>query len=216
VFHGARIAPGAGGVMMQNHYGCEKPEYEERTGASRRCFNQFSRIVTTLTITAALACGSLIARAETPDATLAMAVNPMELVWAARVCYLEATWRESDCVALLYVAKKRANRVGRSWLDVLREYSAINARNARATEVRAYPWGDVPQMPEGFNRRWQRLRDLVSEFVEGKQQDPCPRAEHWGGSMDHPRGRMIPARCAASTVNTFYAVKALKKPSSSK
>jgi hypothetical protein len=184
---------------MQNHYGCERPD-------------RFRKTCTTLTLAAVLACSSLVAHAESNDTSLAIVTDPSELVWAARVCYLEATWRESDCVALLYVAQKRANRVGRSWLDVLREYSAINARNARATEVRSYPWGDVPNQSEAFNRRWQRLRELVSEFAEGKQSDPCPRAEHWGGSMDHPRGRMIPARCAASTVNTFYAVKALKKP----
>ena len=95
--------------------------------------------------------------------------DPQQLVWAARVCYLEATWRESDCVALLYVAKKRAHRVGREWLDVLREYSAIHAHNARAAEIRTYPWGDVPNMTDGFNRHWLRLRELVSEFVAGKR-----------------------------------------------
>jgi hypothetical protein len=187
--------------MMQNHYGCEKPDRLRRT-------------CVTLTLAAALASSSFVARAESDDTSAAPPIAPSQLVWAARVCYLEATWRESDCVALLYVAKKRANRVGRSWLDVLREYSAINAHNPRATEVRSYPWADVPNQPDGFNRRWLRLRELVSEFAEGKQSDPCPRAEHWGGTMDHPRGNMIPARCAAATVNTFYAVKAMRKPSS--
>ena len=46
------------------------------------------------------------------------------------------------------------------------------------------------------------------EFASGQHEDPCPRAEHWGGSMDKPKGRMIRARCAVSTVNTFYAVRA--------
>lgn len=128
------------------------------------------------------------------------------LVWAARACYLEATWRESDCIALLYVVQKRAERVERPWLDVLRDYSALFASNPRAKEVRTYPWGDVPEKSEGWNRRWQRLRELVVEFASGQHEDPCPRAEHWGGKMDKPRGRMVKARCAASTANTFYAV----------
>ena len=66
------------------------------------------------------------------------------LIWAARACYLEATWRESDCIALLWVAQKRAQRVSRPWIDVLRDYSAIEANNERAREVREFPWGDIP------------------------------------------------------------------------
>jgi hypothetical protein len=131
-----------------------------------------------------------------------------ELIWAARACYLEATWRESDCIALLWVAQKRAQRVSRPWIDVLRDYSAIEAKTERAREVRAFPWGDIPGKADAFNQRWQRLRELVVEVAAGQHKDPCPRAEHWGGSMDHPKGRMIRARCAASTVNTFYAVRA--------
>ena len=48
---------------------------------------------------------------------------------------------ESDCVALLWVAQKRADRVARPWLDVLRDYSAVNANNDRAKEVRELPVG---------------------------------------------------------------------------
>jgi len=170
-----------------------------------------------LMVAVVLACASAIARAEPRDAIgdagstatayKADKTDTEHLVWAARICYLEATWRESDCVAMLWVATKRAQRVGRFWLDVVRRYSAIDAHNPRAAEVRTYPWGDVPGKPEPFNQRWLRLRELVSEFADGRHSDPCPRAEHWGGSMDHARGRMIPARCAASTANTFYAVK---------
>lgn len=133
------------------------------------------------------------------------------LIWAARVCYLEATWRESDCIALLYVAQKRAARVGRPWLDVLSDYSTVHAKNARAVEVRSFPWADIAGKSDVFNRRWARLRALVVEFDSGQHIDPCPRAEHWGGKMDRPRGNMIKARCAASTVNTFYAVRAVRK-----
>jgi hypothetical protein len=139
------------------------------------------------------------ARAQAPD-------QDEDLLWAARICYLEASWRESDCTALLWVARKRARRAGHSWFNVLRRYSAIRAHTARAQDVREYPWGDVPGKPDSFNRRWERLRNLVVEFNEGKHADPCPRAVHWGGSMDHPHGRMIPARCAVLTANTFYAL----------
>jgi hypothetical protein len=133
------------------------------------------------------------------------------LIWAARICYLEATWRESDCIALLWVAQKRAQRVDRPWLDVLHDYSALHVNKPRALEVREFPWGDIPGKSAAFNRRWQRLRELVVEVASGQRPDPCPRAEHWGGKMDHPRGRMVPARCSASTANTFYAVRAMRR-----
>lgn len=111
-------------------------------------------------------------------------------------------------MALIHVARKRAARVGRAWLDVLREYSALRARNARAAEVRAYPWGVVPDKTPAWNARWAALRQLVAEVERGQHEDPCPAAEHWGGRMDPQRGRMIPARCAGATANTFYAVRA--------
>jgi hypothetical protein len=133
------------------------------------------------------------------------------LIWAARACYVEATFRETDCLALLWVARKRAERAQNEWLDMLSAYSAVHANNPRAKEVRAFPWGDVPGKSKVWNRRWQRLRELVVEFASGQHADPCPRAQHWGGTMDHPQGRMIPARCSAVTVNTFYAVKAWRQ-----
>jgi hypothetical protein len=133
--------------------------------------------------------------------------EPNHAVWAARACYLEASFREADCIALLYVARKRAERVSRPWFAVLRDYSAIDADNPRAREVREYPWGDIPGKPAAFNARWERLRQLVVEVASGQRQDPCPRAEHWGGKMDKPQGRMVPARCAVSTANTFYTLR---------
>ena len=157
-----------------------------------------------------LALALIAAASSAPSSALADAApsrSDEHLIWAARACYLEATWREPDCIALLYVVRKRADRHDRDWLDVLRDYSALSANNARAKEVRAFPWGDVPGKPEGFNRRWQRLRELVVEVASGQHEDPCPRAEHWGGKMDKPRGKMVKARCAATMANTFYAVR---------
>ena len=183
--------------MKQSHYRSEEPD---------RAF----LVWMCLMIAVVLACASAIARAEVPAPAEPAEVEKLgssQLIWAARTCYLEASFRESDCVALLFVAQKRASRVNRPWLDVLRAYSAINANNPRAKEVREYPWGDIPGKPDPFNARWLRLRELVSEVADGRHTDPCPRAEHWGGSMDHARGRMVPARCAASTANIFYAVK---------
>jgi len=133
---------------------------------------------------------------------------PNHLIWAARACYIEATFRESDCVALLWVARKRAERSEREWLELLSDYSAVHADNPRAKEVREFPWGDVAGKSTTWNRGWKRLRELVVEVASGQHADPCPRAQHWGGSMDNPHGRMVPARCSIVTANTFYAVRA--------
>jgi hypothetical protein len=143
----------------------------------------------------------------TAQAELAHEEDPTHAIWAARACYLEASFREADCIALLHVARKRAERVSRPWFEVLREYSAIDANNPRAREVRDYPWGDIPGKPAKFNARWEKLRNLVVEVASGQRTDPCPRAEHWGGKMDKPQGRMVPARCAVSTANTFYTLR---------
>jgi hypothetical protein len=151
---------------------------------------------------------------EEPSAHLSGALEDGEhapanhLIWAARACYIEATFRESDCVALLWVARKRAERSQREWLAMLSDYSAVHADNPRAKEVRAFPWGDVAGKTTRFNRNWKRLRELVIEVASGQHADPCPRAQHWGGSMDDPHGRMVPARCSIVTANTFYAVRA--------
>ena len=153
---------------------------------------------------------SAIAWGVSPAQGLAEQEPAQNLIWAARACYLEASFSESDCVALLWVARKRAERSHREWIDLLLEYSTVMAHNDRAELVRSFPWGDVPGRSAVWNRDWKRLRELVVEVASGQHEDPCPRAQHWGGSMDSPHGRMIPARCARATANTFYAVRAWK------
>ena len=134
----------------------------------------------------------------------------------ARVCYLEASFREADCITIFHVARKRAaaeRGIGLETVTVVEvvamlvNYSAINARNPRAEEVREYANEDVASKGRKWNTRWARLRTLSFELCEGRHPDPCPAARHWGGTMDPPRGGMIPARCAAATANTFYAVR---------
>jgi hypothetical protein len=130
-----------------------------------------------------------------------------QLIWGARGCFLEAGWSESDCAALMWVVMKQAAIAKRPWYEVMRAYSALSAPLPRAREISAYPWGDVPGKSESFNQRWARLRELVQALAEGHHRDPCPHAMHWGGHMDHPQGRMIPARCVVKTANIFYALK---------
>lgn len=130
----------------------------------------------------------------------------------SRACYIESGWRESDCAALAHVIARRAERAGATFGQMLLAYSALDADNPRAAEVRGYPWGDIDGKPAAFNRRWAKLRAYVTRVAAGDVRDPCGgRATHWGGTTDMPRGRMVPVHCATPTVNTFYRVAAEKR-----
>lgn len=152
------------------------------------------------TVVAGVTVPSLRAAAQAPT-------DDETLLWAARACYVEASFREADCAALLWVTRKRAARAARPWLQMIRQYSAVDADTPHAVESRGFSWGEVPNKSVPWNRNWAKLRDLVVAVASGERRDPCPRAWHWGGTMDHPRGRMVRARCAATTANTFYALK---------
>lgn len=139
------------------------------------------------------------------------------MIWAARVCYLESTFRLDDCRAILHVARKRAARSGQQWLDALRAYSVLErSQTPRAREVRALPWGDVEDKGTRWNEQWAQLRDLVVSFAAGSVPDPTPGATQWGSRIlpaDVARadravreGRWIPARVARGVKlrNAFY------------
>jgi hypothetical protein len=172
----------------------------QRTPRPRRRARLLEQIARALVAGVALQLLSGTARADASETTAEAQL------WAARACYVESSWRAADCIAILWVARKRATRAQRPWLDMLQDYSAVKANTPRAREARTFPWGDVPHMSRSFNRQWLKLRKLVVEFAEGRHVDPCPRAQHWGGTMDLAQGRMVPARCAVATANTFYAL----------
>ncbi len=124
----------------------------------------------------------------------------------ARVCKLEAEGSAADCDAIYWIGRKRFRG---SWLDGLLLYSRLYSRdNDRAQRIARLPWGPIPGASKRENRQWARIRARAAALVAGKRPDPCPRAVHWGGTVDSPRGRQIPATCAAQgrTKNTLYVV----------
>lgn len=139
-----------------------------------------------------------------PLMQLAHGGDPPELI-AARDCVLEADFRLNDCAGILHTARKRKPL---QWLEGVIEYSApaLRAKLPRAQEIRTYPDGDVPGKSASFNRKWAVLRAFVRRVLAGEVRDPCPGAVYFGGKMDSPHGRMVPAKCAGSTANTFYAL----------
>lgn len=134
----------------------------------------------------------------------AKAQDAEPLLVVAQVCYLEATWQPHDCAAIVAVAKVRAARVGKPWMAVLRRYSALDSGTPRAREVLGFTWSDMPDRGTQWNREWAALRELVKRIDAGEVRNPCPGAEHWGGTMDTPRARMIRVECRPETANTFY------------
>lgn len=102
---------------------------------------------------------------------------------------------------------RRGAGAGGDWVKALDAKSVLRlGQTPRALEVATFPWGDVPGKSEAFNRRWAALRRFVERAAHGEVRDPCPGARWWGGTMDPPRGRMVPARCLRETSNTFYTV----------
>lgn len=141
-----------------------------------------------------------------PDSAAAPEMQRAALLSLARVCHLEATWRRADCIAIYWVATRRAEMRGIPWADALTSYSVLyRSDTPRAREVSAYPWGDVPGKSARWNRRWADLRALAVELAAGEHGNPCEGAIGWGGTVDAVRDGQVPVVCAAKTANWFYA-----------
>lgn len=160
--------------------------------------------MTAIDLTLRLWLGAMLCAIGASTCGNAKAQDAEPLLVVAQVCYLEATWQHHDCAAIVAVAKVRAARVGQPWLSVLRRYSALDNATPRAREVRALGWHDMPDRGPRWNRDWSALRSLVQRIDAGEVPNPCPGAEHWGGTMDAPRARMLRVECMPATANTFY------------
>lgn len=141
------------------------------------------------------------------------ALDTPELV-AARACWIEASFSESDCAAIVYALSKRAQRRGWAFTRMALVYSALKARNGRAARARALPAGDEPSFSESENRGWARVRKTAAAALERKVPNPCPGATHWNARL-LPReaqravsaveaGTWRAVRCVEPTANDFY------------
>jgi hypothetical protein len=124
----------------------------------------------------------------------------------AQVMVGEADWNEPDHVAIAWVLARRWQRARLkstvSFQDYMQRYSSpMKVDSERARWVRALPWGELPGP---HKKRWSRVLELVNAWGAGKLSDPCPNAEHWGGTMDRPGRSWEPISCGL-TRNIFYA-----------
>ena len=126
----------------------------------------------------------------------------------------EAGWNATDHAAIAHVLQRKAERHRLPLLDVLVSYVA----SQHVTDTRR-PWlyelrldaTRPAHWPASLSwaahvDRWLACVERARAFLRSELPDPC-HAEHWGGAMDVPRGRMQIAACSGSTANTFYTVR---------
>ena len=136
---------------------------------------------------------------------------PLQL---ARACWLEAGWSLSDCAAITYVLRARAERARWPLLRMVNAYSALDGSSPRAELARSLPDGAATAFSSRENERWTAVRLVAREALAGRMSNPCPRARHWGGATLAPdaaraaralsAGRWRAARCRQQTSNVFY------------
>jgi hypothetical protein len=135
----------------------------------------------------------------------------------AQVMVGEADWHEPDHIAIAHVLVKRWQRARQkssiTFQGFMQRYSStMKVDTERARWVRALPWGELPGP---HKQRWSKVMALVNAWGAGKVGDPCPDAEHWGGTMDRPGKTWEPISCGL-TKNIFYAPRALTKKMASR
>lgn len=69
---------------------------------------------------------------------------------------------------------------------------------------------EFPDMLEwaGYTERLDRIRTFVDTWARGEVRDPCPRADHWGGTMDSigTGARLVCPRTSGGMHNTFFYI----------
>lgn len=154
--------------------------------------------------------------------------------WLAVAFIAEAGWAdpkhaqaEADHRGIYHVLRRRWQRLQRrysklTFLKMVQTYvAAFDYRTEKAGRVRwllSLRSKDPNAEPAGWPRQkaswevhrvwWLAALERARHCVEGsrlKCRDPYPRAWHWGGDMDIPKGCMVKL-CNVGTFNTFYSI----------
>lgn len=143
-------------------------------------------------------------------------------LWTARSVLGEVGWdRPGEFAAVLWVYANRASNSKRyTFYQMVKQYSAAvkpgnRHRNpwlfnlsADKTYPRGWPMknGVGPQWSGLHDESWIRTLSFVDEWQSGKVTNPCPRANHFGGSIDRHRAeisRWARAKCDESGHKRF-------------
>lgn len=122
-------------------------------------------------------------------------------IWLARSCAGEAglwSYETGECLAILHIYKKRAELNSTSIVKMAKQYSAAIKQRGRRHPNRWVLYLLDHTRPKYWPRgaswakyrvHWIRLWFQAAMFLQGRTDDPLPRALHYGGSMDpRPQG----------------------------
>jgi hypothetical protein len=176
-------------------------------------------ILALATVIAPSAAGAEAREGDSPRPVTDEEWTPEARLWLARSVLGEVGWRrpeEYSAVAWVYATRARTSR-RYSFLKMVRTYSAAvkgrgNSRNPWLYELRPN-MTRPPSWPEG--PRWEGLHAVAwaevlvwaNEWAAGKRPNPCPGANHFGGSVDHYRAvakRWTRVKCTSKMRNRFY------------
>jgi hypothetical protein len=124
----------------------------------------------------------------------------------------EAGWEHVvDHDAIPWLLYRRWQRVGGSFEGLILTYcKALNGKRPWLLELGAF--GVEPESWPAASASWSVHRKLwldayarIGAWSRGEIADPCASTRHFGGGMDTPRGKMIPARCVGSK-NNYWKV----------
>lgn len=124
----------------------------------------------------------------------------------------EAGWSHAvDHDAIPWLLYRRWQHIGGSFEGVVRAYcKALNGSRPWLLELDA-EGAQPPSWPtnaaswSAHRKRWLSVYDRIGAWGHGEVSDPCASARHFGGGMDEPRGKMVPARCAGAK-NNFWKI----------
>ena len=139
-------------------------------------------------------------------------------VWLARSCVGESGFHaRGECLAISWVYAERSSYSKKfDFLGMVKRYSAavqrsknhrtwIRGLNLKAERPRDWPEG--PDWTGVYRPAWIKLLDILDEWAEGQWENPCPGANHYGGSFDVVRARQqrwLPVKCFIRTRNRFF------------
>lgn len=129
-------------------------------------------------------------------------------LWTARSVLGEVGWdRPGEWAAVLWVYANRAKNSKRyNFYEMVRRYSAAVKRGNHHKNPWLFQLGfdktrptDWPRMTAKYRPRWKGLYDeswmrtirFVEIWQEGKVENPCPRANHFGGIVDRHRAEAL-------------------------
>jgi len=140
-------------------------------------------------------------------------------LWLSRSVLGEVGWnRPREWTAVAYVYARRAARSKRhTFLQMIKAYSAAVGPQGKVRSPWLFELGFDKSKPKSWpltarwngvhDREWIRVLVWADYWQAGHLPDPCPRADHFGGSVDYSRAKragFTRLYCRGMMRNHFY------------